>query len=121
MEDRLSVWFTFVARQTGSLALDACLLSTSPAREHPRVLNDRPLSQAAVLAEGLTAAEERHCVPLVLEVRAGERYRMQATARNGLFSGDNGTVALRGRMLGTPPAVTEFGLEYASASESSRR
>ncbi len=56
-------------------------------------------------------------MPLVLEVRAGERYRVQATPRNGPFSGYNGTVALRGRMLGTPPAVTELGLEYASAWE----
>lgn len=108
-EDHQSVWFAFTAPRDGRLALDRCLppgLATSVSAGALRVLDNRPLGQAAVLAEGVLPRNAQSCTPVELYVRAGERYRVQVTQRHEFNIPAHGAVALRGRMVGTPPALT---------------
>jgi len=116
-DERQSVWFAFTAPRDGRLALDRCLppgLGTSASAGVLRILDDRPLGQAAVLAEGAMPDIPQGCTPVELDVRAGERYRVQVTQRTRFNDLAYGAVALRGRMAGTPPAVTARSLTECS-------
>ena len=106
--EQQSVWFATTAPADGRLALDACGrpgLSTSVTDGVVRVLDDRPLGQATVLGAGPIRPAGASCAPVEVDVHAGQRLRVQVTSHPDYPRSDDRSVLLRGRMVGTPPAV----------------